>query len=585
MSWYPLIRASYTQLMLQSLLVMSLYAFSSDGKSINSRHQNITCLSSEREALLKFKDEISHDYCGLMTSWGNLQHGNLDCCMWNGVTCSRHSGHVTGLILSGYDQLNACLDSRVISPSLGELKNLMYLDLSYNNFHGVAIPNSIGTLINLRKLNLLGSRFSGEVPNNLENLTRLTFLDLRLNDGLYVESLNWLSRLTMLEGVYLSGTDLSKAKDWSRIVGSLHRLEVLYMDGCVLSLPMPTSSLQSPNLNTISLSGNRFNNSSVFQWLFNTIHSDKVLERSLNYLDLSSNSLQGPIPNRIGNLVSLTYLNLSDNSFSNNLPRTIKNLEFLVYLDLSHNSLTLSGTLHDTFGQFELLRYLDLSRNLISGTLPDPLGNLEFFEYLDLSRNSLSGSIPHRIGDASSLTHLSLSHNALEGTIPILICNLERLTYLDLSHNLLEGPINDKIEYLDSLTHLDLSHNSLSGTIPDTIGNLYSLTYLDLSYNSLSGKLPDSIWNLGSLAHLGFSHNPLTALTGHVEVNDKGGDKINIGLYVSIGLGIYAGFCGFWATLAMKDHWRWSYFKFLDHMIHKFFVRVAPYIAGYRREE
>ncbi|KAK9665070.1 hypothetical protein RND81_14G088300 [Saponaria officinalis] len=495
----------------------------------------------------------------MMSSWGNLPYGNLDYCTWNGVECNNYTGHVTGLVLSGvlYNRLDGCLESQVISSSLGELKHLTSLDLSYNNFHGMVIPNFIGTLINLRELTLSESYFGGKIPSDLGNLTRLTSLDLRMNDGLYVESLNWLSQLTLLKQVNLDGTDLSKAKNWSQVVGSLCMLEVLKMDGCLLSSPVPSSSsLQSPNLNTISLSRNGFTSSSVFQWLFNTSHSAKVLRSSLNHLDLSSNFLRGPIPN------------------------TIENLEFLEYLDLSHNSLSLSGTLHDTFGQLEFLKYLYLSRNLVSGTLPSRLGNFEAPWYLDLSRNSLSGTIPYTIGDAIYLAHLSLSHNSLSGTIPYTITNMKALVYLDLSYNALKGSINFTIQNLDSLSFLDLSHNSLSGTIPSTIENLYSLTYLDLSYNSLSGPLPDSIWDLMSLTHLDFSHNPLTTvhhITEDVEVKDKGDHKVNIGLYVSIGIGIYTGFWGFWGTLAMKDNWRLSYFKFLDHIIDKLFVKVALY--------
>ncbi|XP_074294446.1 receptor-like protein 50 isoform X3 [Silene latifolia] len=133
---------------------------------------------------------------------------------------------------------------------------------------------------------------------------------------------------------------------------------------------------------------------------------------------------------------------------------------------------------------------------------------------------------------------------------------------------------------LKRLTYLDLSGNLLSSIIPDAIENLQSLMYLDLSYNSLSGNpgLPvNELWHICKTAgNLSSEEN-----VGGDDQHEK--DKINIGLYVSIGLGFYTGFWAFCGTLAVKNSWRHVYFQFLDRMIYKIYVIVTVNLARFGR--
>ncbi|XP_074293748.1 uncharacterized protein LOC141620896 [Silene latifolia] len=625
-SHHQIIKTSPASLFLFCLLILPLSATCNVEKTVVAR-----CIDQERDALLKFKHHIQSDECGLMDLWGNP--GTPDCCTWKGVSCSNPSGHVIGLNLSAAPYQKTCLSISVFSPSLSELKFLKYLDLSSNYFYDMEIPSSIGSLVNLIHLNLSDSGFSGDIPHQLGNLSRLTSLDLSRNDELSAQSLNWLSQLTLLRDINLSGTDLSEATDWTQSIGSLSMLEVLQMDHCQLSTPLTSSSILYANLRIVSLSINYYINSSIFQWLFNNSNYSTV-KQSLEYLDLSYNSFQGPIPNEIGNLKFLAYLNLSRNSFSRTVPDAMGNMEFLKYLDLSYNSL--SSTIPDEIGNLQSLMYMDLSYNSLSGSIPSTLrfsGALETMHslsYLDLSHNRLEGFAPGDVEDSHSTSHIN-SSNQLEGPIPSSVGGSSPLLHLDISYNLLQGSIPSAIGDLHSIVHIDLSYNHLQGPIPSSLGGASSISYLDFSNNYLEGAIPISIANLKYLGYLDLSNNYLRGdipckleitktpyfakftynnLSGSIPIklsylgynafegnpnfhmdkfqgrcdDDKHDGNIYLGLYVSIGLGFYTGFWVFCGTLTLKNSWRHAYFRFLDRIIDKIYVVVAVYLARFRRK-
>ncbi|CAK7351935.1 unnamed protein product [Dovyalis caffra] len=53
----------------------------------------VKCIERERQALLKFKQEVIDDF-DVLSSWSTS-----DCCLWRGVGCSNRTGHVTVLDL------------------------------------------------------------------------------------------------------------------------------------------------------------------------------------------------------------------------------------------------------------------------------------------------------------------------------------------------------------------------------------------------------------------------------------------------------------------------------------------------------
>ncbi|GLU05344.1 hypothetical protein SLE2022_224470 [Rubroshorea leprosula] len=68
-----------------------------------------------------------------------------------------------------------------LPPEVGNLKNLILLDISENKLSG-EIPNTIGSCVQLESLNLAGNFFLGKIPPSFENLKSIQDLNLSRNN-------------------------------------------------------------------------------------------------------------------------------------------------------------------------------------------------------------------------------------------------------------------------------------------------------------------------------------------------------------------------------------------------------------------
>ncbi|KAM1484380.1 hypothetical protein TB2_035588 [Malus domestica] len=244
---------------------------------------------------------------------------------------------------------------------------IWFLDVGHNNLSG-NIPTSLGVLSSMEVLKLNNNNFGGVIPDSLQNCSGLRSLDLGHN----------------------------------KLFGNIP----LWIGGSNVSL-----------LYRLQLRSNVFTGH-IPQRLCNL--------RNLHILDLSHNNLSSTIPKCLDNLTSL--VNNNSNPFSTGsleqATLTLKGAE-LVYnktlklvksIDLSSNNL--QGEIPEEISNLILLGTLNLSMNQLTGKIPSKIGNLHLLETLDFSHNHLSGHIPQSLSSLTSLSHLNLSYNNLTGRIP-----------------------------------------------------------------------------------------------------------------------------------------------------------------------
>ncbi|CAL2241716.1 unnamed protein product [Prunus armeniaca] len=404
---------------------------------LNMHSPCIGCSERDRQALLALKQGLVGDDGHRLLSWGR-EAQNKNCCQWEGVYCSSNqTGHVVKLDLE--DQF---LRGKT-SPELVKLQHLEYLNLRFNNLSRSQIPDFIGSLSNLRHLDLSSANFGGQIPNQLGNLAHLQYLDLSSHgysvilpkNSIHAKNLNWLPNLSGLKHLDLTYTNLSDVVGWLEAVNMLPKLTKLILVDCLLPPPVISSvSLMnsSNSLVHVDLSNNNLN-SSIFQWLSGT-HTNLV------YLDLSWNNFRGSsIPASFGNMSSLEYLILRGSKLEGGFPNSFAKLCRLRRLDLYGNRLSgqltnfveiLSECVQNT------LEHLDISYNKdIVGSLPD-LTNFLSLKHLNLEANNLSGRIPESIGQMSKLETIWFGGNSLEGVISEThFSKLSKLSSLVLSSN------------------------------------------------------------------------------------------------------------------------------------------------------
>ncbi|KAF2319760.1 hypothetical protein GH714_018583 [Hevea brasiliensis] len=322
----------------------------------------VQCIDSEQKALQNFKEGFQ-SHLDRFSSWVPEE----DCCKWRGVRCENETGHVISLDLHSSDSSEAMQGQ--LRESLLDLPYMSYLDLSLNDFLQIQIPEFIGSLSNLKYLNLSNANFKGIIPDQLGNLSHLVSLDLSRNGYfLRANDLNWLHHLSSLKFLDLGGVDLSISVNWLDDINMLSSLIELNLSACKLhNLPQSLPRVNFSSLKILDLSFNSLNGT-IPDWLFE-------IDQSLVSLYLRRNEFHGSIPEAFGNMTSLIVLDVSENNLEGPIPTTL-------------------------------------------GSISHGFGNLTSLAVLDFSYNYLMGSIPHNFGNMTSLIVLDLSYSVLE--VPIL---------------------------------------------------------------------------------------------------------------------------------------------------------------------
>ncbi|CAL4970484.1 unnamed protein product [Urochloa decumbens] len=530
---------AHSYLFLLLLLVFLTSNFSSQSMAQTADH----------EILLTIKKDWGNP--SALSSWSP---DNNSYCSWAGVSCDTN-GQVTKL---SFPNMNI---SNPIPSSICTLKNLSYLDLSYNNltdqfpralygcsalhyldlsnnlFSG-ALPADIDSLSSeMEHLNLSTNAFIGSVPSAIAAISKLKSLLLDTNSfngtypGLAIGGLNELETLTLAQNPFTPGPIPVE-------LGKLKKLTMLWMSGMNLTGRIPDELSSLTELTMLALYENKLEGEiPAWVWKLQKLESlylyanrftggigPDVTAFSLQVLDVSTNLLTGTIPDAIGEMKNLSLLYLYFNHITGPIPASIGLLPNLVDIRLFNNRL--SGPLPPELGKHSPLGNLEVCNNLLTGVLPESLCHNKKLYDMVLFNNNFSGELPANLAACDTLDNIMLQDNGFTGEFPEKVWSaFPKLTTIKIQNNgftgslpsnfmaennLFSGPLPADMSGLAGLNVLDLSGNMISGSIPSSIGSFGRLNSLNLGNNRISGETPAAIGSLPVLTMLDLSNNELS---------------------------------------------------------------------------
>ncbi|CAI0464250.1 unnamed protein product [Linum tenue] len=418
------------------------------------------------------------------------------------------------------------------------------LELSSSNLNGPLPLDSICQLNSLEKLSLGHNSFTGTVPKDLSNCTKLRYLDL--GNNFFTGEFPDFSAISQLQHLYLNQSGFSGQFPWNSLANTTSLVALSLGDNAFDPTPFPPEIVRLTNLRWLYLT-----NTSIVGRIPDAIGD---LTQLIN-LEFSDNYLTGEIPASIGNLRNLWQLEMYNNNLTGKIPAGLGNLTLLENFDASRNHLEgdlsatryltnlvtlqlfqneLSGVVPPEFGGFTKLVNLSLYENQLSGHLPENLGSVSGFDFIDVSENYLTGPIPPNMckkgvmrgllmlqnnftggipasyANCTTLLRFRVSKNSLSGEIPAGIWGLPNVNIIDIEDNQFEGRLTADIRKAKSLGQLLVSNNRLSGELPEEISQATSLVAISLSDNKFSGEIPESVGGLKLLSSLQMQNNNLS---------------------------------------------------------------------------
>ncbi|KAL7181328.1 hypothetical protein ACSBR1_040250 [Camellia fascicularis] len=359
--------------------------------------------------------------------FSSLTHLNLSSSFSGSIPSEiSHLSKLVSLDLFSYYQL-VKLEPYNFHVLLQNLTQLQYLCLAHVNISSI-VPISLMNLSSLTCLDLEQTGLQEKLSNKIFHLPNLEALNLGYNPFLtgYLPQVNWTSSgsLSMLR---LIGTAFSG--DLPDSIGYLKSLKYLCLASCKFSGSIPMSLGKLVQMAYLDILGNNFegqiSNSfanltqMTYLCLSHNSFSGQVSSifsnlEQLFYLDISYNRLEGQIPN-IANLSKVAYFTLRRNHFIGQFPCWVANLTQLVCLNISH-----TGTLLIWLYNLPSLKYLSLASNEFTGQIYEfQKGNK--LRNIDLNGNQLEGRVPRSLATCRHLEVLDFGNNKINDTFPLLV--------------------------------------------------------------------------------------------------------------------------------------------------------------------
>ncbi|GAY69317.1 hypothetical protein CUMW_270970 [Citrus unshiu] len=288
--------------------------------------------------------------------------------------------------------------------------NSSFLNLSKNRFSRSISLCSISSS-KLTYIDLSSNLLSRKLPDCWWMFDSLVILDLG-NNSFSEYQTRWASYKISKHSLHSN----SLTGELSSSFGNCSQLRLLNLGKNALYGEIPTWMGESlSNLIVLSLKSNKFHGKTPFQLCQFAF---------LQVLDLSLNNISGKIPKCFNNFTAMTQERSSDPTIKDKVMPTWKGsgreyrstLGLIKNLELSSNKL--NGAVPEEIMDLVGLVALNLSRNHLTGQNSPKIGQLKSLDFLDLSRNQLVGGIPSSLSPLSVLSVMDLSYNNLSGKIP-----------------------------------------------------------------------------------------------------------------------------------------------------------------------
>jgi len=324
---------------------------------------------------------------------------------------------------------------------LGQLTNLRYLDLRYNNI------DDLSPLANLKLLNSLdiGNQFMSQYPpHSFSDLTPLT-------------------QLTQLTSLYFSNNRISDLTPLSQIY-SLTRLSIVNA-----RLRSDVSALSTlVNLTHLNFNANQVSDMSFIVNLTN-----------LEELIFPSNFVSNLEP--LANLVNLTKLMFRDNQVSDISPLSdLLNLTYLSFYNLSGDNQVVDIS---PLANLRKLTYLDFSRNQVVDV--SSLAEIKGLIELRFHHNKVKDV--NVLGNLNNLTEFSFGDNEVTDISGLL--NLSPTVFIYFSNNCITD--FSVLAYLSS--NISASNYEQRANCPDISDIQFKLELKDNFEIKRSGSLGDDL--------------------------------------------------------------------------------------------